>query len=634
MDDTFVAGYVRFVGALVSARPEWLRSVLEKTVKGFRYKSNHTIGSTASIASVTRRTLYSRLHTLIKILLQLIPTLSPSLSPLLAMHFPAKREPRVAQICYIDNLLAMTDYCRALDEDVLTLVMERALNIDVEIQGTDEDLEEVEDELAVEEEGRGPLPGVNDIVDRPTADDDESGSSDDDSDDEGAIDLDDIDSDDEPNPISDDEAERKAKGGEMSERTIRRILDARAKLDAILKVILDHLAKANKQPAIGHAAGTDYFDLGGPEGEVELRARRKALFATLLDIFDRTLLRTFKTRNVQFVLFYLCSLDPASSDHFVGVLLGRALFELDAPSVTRIAAAGYVASFVARAQYVDAAMARKVVRHLCQFLEQQMDDLDHGLAKDLPVFYAAAQAVFYIFCFRWKDLLDHAEDDDELVFDDGGRRWMLGLESVKKAVGSGFNPLRHCAQPVVNQFAQVAHKTNFMYCFHVLDANRRTASRERQPGSGAHPTPSRSSSTHTIRAVEGAQVPARALLVNEEMDSFFPFDPFKLPLSSEYIEGIYREWEADEDDTASDDGDSSDDDDDDSSSAAETESGDEQWAAQGGLAVPCSAGRGRREKEDREADEVARSFEVMSLSPEQSTFGGRGTPRGMPPMRI
>ena len=38
MDDHFVAGYVRFIGALVSARPEWLRSVLEKCVKGFKYR--------------------------------------------------------------------------------------------------------------------------------------------------------------------------------------------------------------------------------------------------------------------------------------------------------------------------------------------------------------------------------------------------------------------------------------------------------------------------------------------------------------------------------------------------------------------------------------------------------------------
>lgn len=44
MDDQFVSAYVRFVGALVSARTEWLRSVLEKCVKGFKYRESHPRG--------------------------------------------------------------------------------------------------------------------------------------------------------------------------------------------------------------------------------------------------------------------------------------------------------------------------------------------------------------------------------------------------------------------------------------------------------------------------------------------------------------------------------------------------------------------------------------------------------------
>lgn len=116
----------------------------------------------------------------------------------------------------------------------------------------------------------------------------------------------------------------------------------------------------------------------------------------------------------------------------------------------------------------------------------------------------------------------------------------------------------------------------------------------------------------------------RQLVVAEEMDSFFPFDPFKLPLSSIYIDDIYRDWEDDEggDGSASssggtssdtdEDSDSDDDDDDD-----ESDSGAEGIMARGGLAVPGSE---RRREED---DEVARSFEAMSLSPDRNAFGGR-----------
>lgn len=433
-----------------------------------------------------------------------MPTLSPSLSPLLALHFPSKRDPRAAQICYIDNLLLLTEYCTALSEDVLTLIVERALNIDVEIQGEPEDWEDVEEEMLAAAEAEAPDgkkraadTAVKDVVDRPMEDDpDDSDSDDDDSDDEeGGLDLDALSSDDdEPDPVNDeDAAKRVSANAGMSDAAIRKVLENRAKLDGILKVVLDHLAAAHADnrslarnntssvqvPPIAPTSTSDVFDEAfahsvdeQPSGSREVTPtadgplpadvveRRLTLFRTLLDIFDRTLLRTFKTRNVQFLLFYLCSLDVASSDHFIGVLLGRALFDQEAPSVTRVAASGYVASFVARAQYVDAGMTRKVMRHLCSYLEGQMDDFARAAAfatsikgagpatmggQELPVFYAVAQAAFYIFCFRWKDLLEEEDDlDDEAALFglDAGRKWMMGLESLKKAVSSSFNPLK------------------------------------------------------------------------------------------------------------------------------------------------------------------------------------------------
>ncbi|BGO89017.1 hypothetical protein NBRC10512_008208 [Rhodotorula toruloides] len=715
MEDAFVSAYMRFVGALVSARPEWLKGVLDKCVKGFKYRSPYTQASQHALPHLTRRLVYTRIHALLRVLLSLVPTLSPSLSPLLASHFPSKREPRAAQICYIDNLLLLTEYCTALSEDVLTLVVERALNIDVEIQGEPEDWEDVEEEMMAAAEASEGVEGkkrlvdgaVNDLVDRPVEEDPADSDSDsDDDDDEGGIDLDNLSSDDdEPDPINDEDAAKRANGGNkgMSEAAIRKVLESRAKLDGILKVILDHLASAhadkrglerNNTSTVQPPATptTDVFDKAfaaapvpaesgsreaTPTADDVLTAdvveRRLTLFRTLLDIFDRTLLRTFKTRNVQFVLFYLCSLDSASTDHFIGVLLGRALFDQDAPPVTRVAAAGYVASFIARAKYVDAAMTRKVVRHLCGYLEGQMEDYARtsalatsiagakapGGGSELPVFYAVAQAVFYIFCFRWKDLLDEDDADDEAALFglDAGRRWMMGLETVKKAVSSSFNPLKVCAQPVVNQFASIAHKTGFMYCYAILDSNRRAnsyrdASAASTPTQPMPPPPLRSVSTssllNTLTAAQlhlstpspsGTPAPpsipataSRQLVVAEEMDSFFPFDPFKLPSSSAYIDGIYREWEGADDDESTTSGDASSSvaDSDDDTGESDVTTGDEDedepaWVkTRGGLAVPGS-GRPGAAADDDDDDEVSRSFEAMSLSlsPQYESFGGR-----------
>lgn len=47
--------------------------------------------------------------------------------------------------------------------------------------------------------------------------------------------------------------------------------------------------------------------------------------------------------------------------------------------------------------------------------------------------------------------------------------------------------------------------------------------------------------------------------MHTELNSFFPFDPYRLPRSSSYIEGVYREWSSvaiDDGDEEEEDGDS------------------------------------------------------------------------------
>ncbi|SCV72699.1 BQ2448_4236 [Microbotryum intermedium] len=646
MDDGFVTVYVKFISALVSARPEWLQAVLSTCVQGFSYRSKYTVGSPAAMPSITREILYGRLHAMLTMLLSLIPTLAPSLAPLLSIHFPAKREPKIAQICYIENLLVLSEYCSALTEDIMGLIVERALNIDVEIQGEPDDWEDAEEELLAGQP-REDEANVKDVVGRLIAEDGDASSDEDDEDDDvNDFNMEDLDSDDEPNPISDDEAAKKVRSSEgMSVEALQKILERRTKLDAILKVVLDHLADAHAdvpsspRPTLANEGADSTETTPTPETRPphEVVERRSALFRSLLDIFDRTLLRTFKTRNTQFILFYLCSLDVASSDQFIGVLLGRALFQTDAPAITRVAAAGYVASFISRATYVDASMTRKVVHHLCRYLESSMEDFaaaSHAstglkasatpnVAVDLPVFYAVTQAVFYIFCFRWKDLMDEGEEDDLLL--EPGRRWMLGLETIRKVVASNFNPLRVCAQSIVQQFATIANKANFLYCWSLIESNRRSGARDANAPAAtsyavphlnrhAPPPPSRSSSVASIPSAA-----PRQLLVAEEMDSFFPFDPFKMPLSSVYIDGIYREWIDDDATSSETSSDTSSDASDSEDSASDC---DPVLETTNGWAVPGLLSTSSDPALDAE---VARSFEAMSLSlsPHHESFGGR-----------
>jgi len=210
---------------------------------------------------------------------------------------------------------------------------------------------------------------------------------------------------------------------------------------------------------------TDPLPSSSPPSQSKTLERSKAFlhtqFHTLLSIFDRTILRTFKSRYTQFLIFWYTSLDPEFSDIFQGMLVDRALFENspdsttqnNTPTVTRAAAASYLGSFVSRAAFVDREGTRRVVAVLCEYLRVHLEAVEEllrgsgqgvgGMVRN-TVFYAVTQTVFLIFCFRWRELLEDEEDEDELMgrLGKGGKKWMPQLNVLQRVVTSILNPLR------------------------------------------------------------------------------------------------------------------------------------------------------------------------------------------------
>jgi RNA polymerase I-specific transcription initiation factor RRN3 len=132
------------------------------------------------------------------------------------------------------------------------------------------------------------------------------------------------------------------------------------------------------------------------------------------------------------------------------------------------------------------------------------------------------------------------------------------------------------------QFARVAHATDFIYCYPILEANKRSSD-----GDPSQRTP-----------VRQTFMPPQT---NTELNTFFPFDPYKLPKSSRYISKVYREWFAvaiDEED-----GDEEDDEDDE----------DECSGSMGSMRVGVSIAR--TVPPEPLADTLGASFEAMSISP-------------------
>lgn len=89
--------------------------------------------------------------------------------------------------------------------------------------------------------------------------------------------------------------------------------------------------------------------------------------------------------------------------------------------------------------------------------------------------------------------------------------------------------------------------------------------------------------------------------VTSELNTFFPFDPYKLPRSSSYIEGVYREWSS----VAI--GDDEDEDEDEEDEEAPDEA-DESWVTEG---IQISG----LKPQDDEGSELGASFGGMSISP-------------------
>jgi RNA polymerase I-specific transcription initiation factor RRN3 len=85
----------------------------------------------SSSAPLTRRIVYDRIHHLLRHLLALVPTLPSTLQPLLVQNFPHKRQSHLSQITYIRNMLRITDYCPEIADNLLSTIIDRAIQMDV-----------------------------------------------------------------------------------------------------------------------------------------------------------------------------------------------------------------------------------------------------------------------------------------------------------------------------------------------------------------------------------------------------------------------------------------------------------------------------------------------------------------------
>jgi RNA polymerase I-specific transcription initiation factor RRN3 len=85
------------------------------------------------------------------------------------------------------------------------------------------------------------------------------------------------------------------------------------------------------------------------------------------------------------------------------------------------------------------------------------------------------------------------------------------------------------------QFARVAHAADFIYCYTILESNKRSE----------YGPPSMEGRVMSVASALARPPPHPTVLsgsINVELNAFFPFDPYRLPKSNVYIQAVYREW--------------------------------------------------------------------------------------------
>lgn len=467
----FVQTYTRFLGSLVSAHAEFSTLIVRMLVQHMTLLHS-SVGRIPNHQDVDRDQICSRVHAAMSYVLDLVPFAKENLVTIIISEFPHKSEKVLAQTTYIANLLKMTQYVTSIEGSTLGVIIDHIISIDVEIQVDMEDLES--------EHGDALTDGAD------SSDEDETNE----------IEM--------PGAMAYEEENYTDEDFEAPNMTVQIINENIRKLDSVLNIVLEHLDRVfDKLPSFpDRASASSRFSLA------------ELTFESLLRALDQTILKTYQSRYTQFILFWAAQKHREFTDQFLGVILERAL-DHSRPSTHRMIAASYIGSFTARAATLERSTIRMLTSMIAGWINGFLDakDSEYSSSRDavkrFGVFYAMTQALFYVFCFRWRELIGISDLDSSDV-DGPGRIWMPGLQrTIERAIyHRTLNPLKYCNSTIVAQFARVSFHLEFVFCETIIQSNKRTS----QNGVG-------------------------------EIDSYFPFDPYGLKRSKHFIEVVYQEWQ-------------------------------------------------------------------------------------------
>ncbi|KAE8749588.1 hypothetical protein FOCC_FOCC003576 [Frankliniella occidentalis] len=243
--------------------------------------------------------------------------------------------------------------------------------------------------------------------------------------------------------------------------------------------------------------------------------RSYSVYKDFQEVFEKVILLTHNTHHVQFLMWFICSLRPKLAEVYVKYLW-RLVLGIHVAPVTRQSAAAYVASFLARANFIKIEFLKSTLQEMSDWIHSYINNQDGQKTVEMRlhiVFYSVCQALFYLLCFRHKDLFRTKQN---MVF-------LRGL-NLTKMVTCTLNPLRVCLPELVKKFSSITRAYQLVYCNSVIERNSRNS------------VPI----VHTRNHVMQADQPSSLL------ETFFPFDPYKLKRSSCVIDPTYQVYQDDD----------------------------------------------------------------------------------------
>ena len=468
---------------------------------GFVEKDGGGVGQTATTTSMAAATSTSRVVTKdltrgLANILRLVPLSRNAAATALRVGMPHKSAPKDVQIQFISAAfeLVETESGSVLRDDFLKVVVAHLLEVDVEIKWDD----------------------VMKETDRTSAD---HGAKREEEEDDAIFELDDI----EKTIEEHFQAEWEQRPATVAPLDVDEAADT---LDALMELTLAHIDKR-----IEH-------------GEIAL------VRESLMQAFSATLLPAPRSKFVQFLMFHVCAKDYQTCVELTELLFTK-LTDVTEAASTRLAAAAYFASFLARAKYLDPVFVCELLKRLVDWCSSHVKQrttpgsaaLSGAVQKTklgmpppapnqtLAVFDSACQATMYVLCYRAEDILR-----------DGGGQAAATLRSLPlcEVLYSHLRPLLTCLPSVVTEFlhrAVAANITGFTEMLLKEHMDRTAEGRETDVSSNM-PLARKGSMEFTstqVAANSRNRFPLRM---------FFPFDPYVLRRSSALLqlEETYVFW--------------------------------------------------------------------------------------------